>query len=267
MSQAPPPPATTDATLAAECAAAARRVLADHGWALVADWDAFVAEAQAIAEESASQASLRPRPGDTPRQRAERAVIRAYCPHLYAACREGRGPRCDRAFDELGRYLHAVARARTHDADIAESAAQRALEIIWRRLDDVREPWAFLGYARIVLVRELGAAGRADETPRLVALRGDDAEAAGVAPADPRAEDARAEAEAAAQEGALRRAIRDCLRSAAQAETILRLFLEGESVTAVARALRTTPANVWVLKSRALTRLRKCPDVARLATE
>ena len=65
----------------------------------------------------------------------------------------------------------------------------------------------------------------------------------------------------------MRRAIRDCLRSAAQAETILRLFLDGESVTAVARALRTTPANVWVLKSRALARLRKCPDVARLAAE
>ena len=258
---------TPDTTLADECARAARRVLANQGWALIDDWDAFVAEVRAVAEESASGAALRPRPGDTPRKRAERAVVRAYCPHLYAACREGRGPRADRAFDELGRYLHAVARARTRDPDAAESAAQRALEIIWRRLDDVREPWAFLGYARIVLVRELGALGRADDTPRLVALRGDDVEEAGASPADPRADDARAEAEAAAEDGPLRRAIRDCLRSAAQAETILRLVLDGESVTAVARALRTTPANVWVLKSRALARLRKCPDVARLAAE
>ncbi len=266
MSHAPPP-AARDATLADECAAATRRVLANQGWALIGDWDAFVAEVRAIAEESASQASLRPRPGDTPRKRAERAVVRAYCPHLYAACREGHGPRADRAFDELGRYLHAVARTRTHDADAAESAAQRALEIIWRRLDDVREPWAFLGYARIVLVRELGALARADDTPRLITLRSDDVEEEGVSPADPRADEARAEAETAAEDGPLRRAIRDCLRSVAQAETILRLFLDGESVTAVARALRTTPANVWVLKSRALARLRKCPDVARLVAE
>ncbi|MFN8473701.1 MAG: hypothetical protein U0822_16040 [Anaerolineae bacterium] len=264
MSEASPP-STAAATLAAECAAAAQRVLANQGWALVDDWDAFVAEVQTIAEENASQVSLRPRPGDTPRKRAERAVVRAYCPRLYTACREGRGLRAARAFDELGRYLHAVARVRTHDPDIAESAAQRALEIIWRRLDDVREPWAFLGYARIVLVRELGAQAQSNEGPLLIALRSDDVEEEGVSPADPRADDARAEAEAAAQEGALRRAIRDCLRSAAQAETILRLFLDGDSVTAVARALRTTPANIWVLKSRALTRLRKCPDVARLA--
>ncbi len=257
-------PSTANMTLADECAAAARRVLANQGWTLVEDWDAFVAEVRTVAEASASGAALRPRPGDTLRRRAERAVVRAYCPHLYAACREGRGPRADRAFDELGRYLHAVARARTRDAEAAESAAQRALEIIWRRLDDVREPWAFLGYARVVLVRELGALGRADETPRLVALRRDDVEAEGVSPADPRADEACAEAETAAQDGPLRRAIRDCLRSAAQAETILRLFLDGESVTAVARALHTTPANVWVLKSRALARLRKCDKVTQM---
>ena len=68
-------------------------------------------------------------------------------------------------------------------------------------------------------------------------------------------------------EGALREAIRRCLRSRQQREAIVRLFLEEQSVVQVADALGTTPANVWVLKSRALDRLRRCPDVSRLLAE
>ena len=245
-------------SLYALCEATARRVLANQGWELVEVWPAFVAEVVAQVDE------LRGRPGDTLAKRAERAVTRAYCPRLLAACRAG-GQQAARGFAELGRYLHAVARARCRDVDTARESTQRALEIVWRRLDDVREPWAFLGYARVILVHELDPRCRPQPSaPRLVALRPDDSEEPGIALADPHADAAQAAVEQAAEETTLRAAIRACLRSRQQREVILRLFLDGESVLAVAEALGTTPQNVWVLKSRALARLRACPDVARL---
>ena len=254
-----PPLLDTDAPGLAECEAVARRVVANQGWTLVEEWDAFVAEvARTVAAEPAG------RPGESLEKRVERAVTRAYCPILYAACCRRHGPRCVRAFEELGRYLHAVALCRVEDREAAAEAAQRVLEIVYAHLDRVREPWAFLGYARIVLLRELTPRRGQGRLLRFVPLRGDDPEAPGVQPADPQADTDRAEAERDVDQAALREAIRRCLRSPQQREVILRLFLAEQSVVQVADALGTTPANVWVLKSRALDRLRHCPDVARL---
>ncbi|MCW5853556.1 MAG: sigma-70 family RNA polymerase sigma factor [Anaerolineae bacterium] len=252
----------TDTPLLAECEAVARRVVANQGWALVGAWDAFVAEvARSVADGPAG------RVGDSLEKRIERAVTRAYCPILYAACRQRHGPRCVRAFEELGRYLHAVALRRTSDGEAAAEAAQRALEIVYAHLDDVREPWAFLGYARVILVRELKPPRRRGKLLQFVPLRGDDPQEPGVQPADPQADAGRADVERSMDDQALRDAIRRCLRSKQQRETILRLFLDEQSVVQVADALGTTPANVWVLKSRALDRLRQCPDVARLLVD
>jgi RNA polymerase sigma factor (sigma-70 family) len=242
----------------AECRAAVRRVLANQGWTLVDDHPAFLAEVTQTVRDG------RGRPGDTLRQRADRAVIRAYCPILYAACAERAGPRAIRGFEELGRYLHAIALTRCADPHLAADGAQRALELIWRHLDEVRDPWAFLGYCRIVLIREINDRLKAKTPLRFVPLRGDDPEEPGVHPADPQAEVDRAEVDRAMEDASLRQAIRTCLRSKQQREVIIRLFLEEESVTQVADALGMTPANVWVLKSRALSRLRQCPDVVRM---
>lgn len=255
----PPPPTPNDDALWRECQVAARRVLANHGWGLVDDEAAFVAEVIALVRDMPGRA------GDSLARRAERAAIHAYCPRLYEVCRAGHGQRAVQAFDELGRYLHAVARSRSRDPQRAQDAAQRALEIVWRHLDDVRDPEAFLGYARVVLLREMGPHGASrPESLRFVPLRGDDAvEEEGIVLPDPHTAEAAARAERAAADPALRAALRDCLRSAAQREVIERLFLAEESVTSVADALQTTPANVWVLKSRALSRLRQCPEVMR----
>lgn len=252
----------TDATWLAECEAVARRVVANQGWTLVGDWDQFVAEvARSVGDGTGG------RVGDSLEKRIERAVTRAYCPLLYAACCQRQGARCVRAFEELGRYLHAVALRRTEDREAAAEAAQRALEIVYAHLDDVREPWAFLGYARVILVRELTPRHALGKLLQFVPLRGDDPEEPGVQPADPQADAERADVERSMDDQALRDAIRRCLRSQQQRETILRLFLDEQSVVQVADALNTTPANVWVLKSRALDRLRQCPDVARLLAE
>ena len=249
----------TDTPWLAECEAVARRVVANQGWALVERWDEFVAEvARSVADGPAG------RVGEDPEKRIERAVTRAYCPLLYAACCPRHGPRCVRAFEELGRYLHAVALRRTEDREAAAEAAQRALEIVYAHLDDVREPWAFLGYARVILLRELTPRRGQGRLLRFVPLRGDDPDEPGVQPSDPQADADRAEAERGMDEVALREAIRRCLRSRQQREVILRLFLDEQSVVQVADALGTTSANVWVLKSRALDRLRQCPDLTRL---
>lgn len=248
----------TNETLLVECQSAVRRVLANQGWTLVEDKTAFLAE---VVE---NVRSGRGRGSDPLSQRAERGVIRAYCAILYAACCERHGPRTVRAFEELGRYLHAIAQTRCDDPDMAADGAQRALELIWRHLDEVREPWAFLGYCRIVLIREINDRLKAKTPRRFVPLRGDNADEPGVNPPDPQAETDHAEVERAQEDIQLRAALRTCLRSKQQREVIVRLFLEEESVTQVADALGMTPANVWVLKSRALSRLRECPDVARL---
>ncbi len=249
----------SEATLQAKCEAIARRVVANQGWSLVEQWDEFVAEvARSVVAGSGKRA------GDSLEKRLERAVTRAYCPLLYAACCERHGPRCVRAFEEVGRYLHAVALRRVEDREAAAEAAQRALEITYAHLDDVREPWAFLGYARIILVRELTSRRGRGKLLQFVPLRGDDPQDPGVQPSDPQADLERAEAERGVDEVALRAAIRRCLRSRQQREAIVRLFLEEQSVVQVADALGTTPANVWVLKSRALDRLRRCPDLVVL---
>jgi hypothetical protein len=56
-------------------------------------------------------------------------------------------------------------------------------------------------------------------------------------------------------------AIGACLRSPQQRQVIVGLFLRGQAVLELAEALECTPENVYVLKSRAMDRLRRCPGL------
>ena len=58
----------------------------------------------------------------------------------------------------------------------------------------------------------------------------------------------------------LEKAIRQCLRSRQQQTVLIQLFLDEKSAKEVADALGRRPADVYVLKCRAIKRLRECGE-------
>lgn len=75
-----------------------------------------------------------------------RAVVHAYSHALYAACSGSEGDqRRERGYTELFRYLYAIARQRY--PDVAEDATQHALERLYCGFEMCRQPGAFLAFA------------------------------------------------------------------------------------------------------------------------
>jgi RNA polymerase sigma factor (sigma-70 family) len=69
---------------------------------------------------------------------------------LYEACRQTSDrARCERAYTELARYLQRVAYSRW--PDLAETVAQRALELVYLKIAECRHPSKFLAFAAFKL--------------------------------------------------------------------------------------------------------------------
>ena len=256
----------------AQCEQGARRTLAQRGWTLVQDERAFAAEVEA---ETQARLLYARRPLE---KVIEDATINRYGHIWYAACRGEQGSERQRvAFIELHRYLYTAALyCAGYDPQIAEENAQAALINVWQHLEQVRDPGSFARWAQMIVINEVKAAYRREkdraqtagddipirrfrEVPVSALMRGDDddddplasAQASYPPPDLPTTDEARAHVEAA---------IRRCLRSRQQQAVIIGLFLEERSVKQVADQLAITPQFVYVLKARALKRLRACVE-------
>lgn len=210
----------------------------------------------------------------------ERTVMRHYCAQLWRACGSDDSAEQKEALTEVWNYLRPRALYRVGDASLADELAQQALERVWEKRAACRDPGAFLGWADQVLLNLIRDHYRKHSRPRstrdgiLYERREVEADAAeadenagwdtiertddGVFP-DP--------FESAAQFSMRREvlaALRDCLRNERYVKVITERYLNSKNLAQVGAAVGVTPLNTQVMTSRAMAKLRDCPEMKRV---
>jgi RNA polymerase sigma factor (sigma-70 family) len=200
-----------------------------------------------------------------------RTVIYEYCCLLHQAVGLEHTAAQQRALDEVWNYVTPIIRRILRDDGQAKACANGVLLAVWRKRGEVRDHGSFLGWAGMIAGRAALEAlrGSAGREVSFSDLFGDDEDKDNAERVEGRVSESAAvmtdklaeftvveDAEAAATLAAL---IRQCLsRTRAGAEVIIRLVLYEQPVSEVSRALDRSPANIYVIKLRALDRLRQC---------
>lgn len=230
------------------CREMVERLQLRHGWRLL-DRAEFVRRTRAALAE---QADLE----------VQYAAYGVYNLALYTACSGCEGAeRREQAYGELLRVLYE--RACHSYPDVCQDATQQALTEVVARFDACREPRAFIFFA---LQRLMGAArslrrreGRAGSLERAVG-------AEGLTLGDTIADTTDIEEQAVAEEQhtALRRFLAHYVsanpRARKQIDAVRLKFLAGLDDERISHELGVSVANVHVLRSRGLRRLRDEPD-------
>jgi RNA polymerase sigma factor (sigma-70 family) len=197
-----------------------------------------------------------------------RAVIYAYSHALYAACSGAEGlQRQNQGYHELFRYLHDIARWRY--PDVHDDAAQQAIETTFKTFERCREPGTFLAFA----IQRLMEAARM--------LRRQERHLHHFAPVTPTSQDLllageqhpdlstdvvagelRARFEQLAAEF-----LRKHPRASMQFAALQLKYLEGLDEKAISERLKTPIQGVYVLRARAIKKLRADPGWRSLAVE
>lgn len=259
------------------CRAAVEGKLADWDWQLVPNLAVFI---QGICDELALRFGPSPDPAqpESIRRAATLATIRKYGPLLFEACIRSQTDLQNRAFAEISAYLYRLALTKTPNANVAQDCTQQGLETIWRRLNQVRDPGAFLYWCKKILLNHIADYYR--ETPK-------EQEEGGTNNADTNEEnsdsgqpgqagDANSGVGQAVApdpfENVMRAQMREqlitalgaCLGNLQHVRVVIRVLLEDLGYGIVAAELGTTPLNVQVMKSRAIAKLRTCDQVLNL---
>ncbi len=254
------------------CRQVAARVMGERGWNLVDPAGDFL---QSIVDALRARYS---EPETAPEAAIERAVVRQYCAVLHAACQAQDRARQQRAFDEVRNYLYPHAVYRLHNAETAHDAVQQALAKVWQKLGSCKDPGSFLGWADQVLLNVIRDLYReyyetrltdrgAEYVPREIGLEQvSKQEERDVLTLDA-SQNPVALALGAPMRDALIATLRECLENERHVVIIVELFLNDKSFAEVGAALRASPLNVQVMKSRALARLRECPELRQLYRE
>jgi RNA polymerase sigma factor (sigma-70 family) len=238
---------------------AAQAVLASHAWSLLHESDLAAHAADLLTGVAA--------PTQT---QAERACQQIYAQTLFAAAQDP--VRQATAYREIHAYLYRIAlHQRPH---LAEDAAQEALLLIYQSIDTCRDPGAFLKFA----IYQLMTAFHRLAPHRLeVSL---DEPARTSAAGEPLVEilTRGGSLETEVEERALATDFLRWLRGVFEANprarkqllAVVLKYLEGQEDAQIAVALDTTIANVHVLRSRGLKKLRaemdKLPPSARFSS-
>jgi len=201
---------------------------------------------------------------------AGRVAVYVYSRALHAACAGGEGAeRQNRAYTELFRYLYDCAAHRY--AGTHEEVAQRALARVFTSFARCREPGAFLAFALQQLL-DAARALRREHAPAgsLAEPLGEDADAVGALP-DTRQPDPSSVAILGELRSRFAQLADEFLRKhprASQQFAALRLkFIDGLDDTTIARLLGKPVPNVYVLRARAIEKLRGEPSWRALAAE
>lgn len=246
--------------LFAQCLEASQGILARWGWGLLA------------AEELARRAKVRLTRGEvavTSPRVIRHTVLRLYGWELYQACGHWDEAMRERAFTELWAYLYPIALYRAEDAALAQDAAQQSLLTVWEKRAQCRDPHSFLSWATMIVINQVRSTFRRasvvvpDEEGEVPQRQRREVSMADLWDNDRDSEFGSKE-EAGPDRALLRResqarlvaALERTLRSSQQRQVIIGLFIEEKGVLELAQELGTTPANVYTLKSRALSRLK-----------
>jgi len=237
------------------CQEVVGRLLAERDWHLIEpeEWvDRTLAQVQAglVAE---------------PR----RVAVYIYSQALYAACSGTQGDdRREHGYKELFRYLYDVARRRYRLID--EDVAQQAIELVYERFAKCRDPGTFLAFA----LQQITAAARIVHQPRGANRRlRESAEHAGksVDEVHDRHPDLAAPLIADELRSRFQRLSEDFLRKHPRAnlqlEALHLKYIEELDDATISQQLRKPPASVYVLRSRAIEKLRAEPEWRALAVE
>jgi RNA polymerase sigma factor (sigma-70 family) len=234
-------------------------VLARRDWQLVPEPSAFVravwaelrAESSGGADGHSSQA-------------IEHATSHQYCRVLYEACLGGNPIRQQRAFFEIHKFLYRSALFKTRGTLAAEDAAQAALEKIWLKRHQVRDPGAFLGWCDLVLLTEVLMKKRRDERRERQEVVESDLAAREPDLQSDTACNPHRHAEQGEMRGQVRAAIRACLKNQQHAAVIIGMFLEDHSLKQLADELKLSLENTHKIKQRSLKKLETCAEFMRV---
>lgn len=249
-------------------------LLANRGWQLITDMPAFIAE---VCDEARRRLD-KMKKNLSVEKVIELAAINRYNQHWYAACQSTEPLRQRLAFTELHRYLYNIARYKQADTYVAEEAVQEALIKTWQSLARVHDPGAFMGYAKMVLLRELGhraaaaqkqherepaasdlQLGKTDKTPLNALPQSNEEQTIPPPNATPSPQ---WEKERLAH---LKAVIRRCLRRSVERQAvIIGRYLQEKTVKELADELQVTAQQIYLLSSRALAALRRCPELMQL---
>jgi RNA polymerase sigma factor (sigma-70 family) len=241
-----------------QCRDVAAGLLARHGWQLLSR-EQLASETH----ELACRASRSSRP---------RAALAAYSRVLHMACSGALGSdRRDLAYVELWRYLRGCAARRFADGgeDVAQSALERTLASFHR----CRRPNAFLAFA----LQQLSDAARTLRRQQRGAIASldvpadDQEDALAERLRDPRQVDPELIVVAREDRGRLDR-IRDRFlernpRAGQQLAAVWLKYVEELDESAISQHLGKPVGSLYVLRSRALTKLQMDPDVRSLARD
>jgi RNA polymerase sigma factor (sigma-70 family) len=190
---------------------------------------------------------------------AGRAAVLAYSRALHEACSGRRGPELrERGYGELADYLRGAARLQ---GDLRDDTVQIALERTYERFDYCRSPGSFLAFA----LQQLADATRATrrQESRAATQRGDHADSSAADPASGLVSgELRARFEQLAQAF-----LRAHPRAGRQFMALRLKFVDGLDDSAIAAYLQIPIDNVYVLRSRAIRKLRDSSEWRSLAVE
>jgi RNA polymerase sigma factor (sigma-70 family) len=243
------------------CSAIVQELMEDNDWHLLTE-DAFV---QAVLERVPPERSNEP-------GQLRKWCINTYCRQaLHPACRGALGEqKRNRGFEELATYLHRLAHRKW--PQIAEDAVQEALVTVYDRVEQCRNPGAFLAFA-IQQLRDAAKKLSKVETRKLsldeLLKYGDISADKAVGMAEEEGvEDAALYADLKRQVAARIEQVRQQNpRAHRQLDAVWLRYFRELSNAEIATVLKTTPENVSVLINRGLKKLRKNKQLWDLAEE
>jgi RNA polymerase sigma factor (sigma-70 family) len=239
------------------CAEAVDRLLARHSWQLL---DRAEFARRALTHLRGGAASD-----------ARRAATHAYSLTLHAACSGGDGvERQNRAYTELFRYLYDIALQRYPSAH--EEIAQQALAHIYTTFERCRQPGAFLAFAIQQLLDTARSLRREQPPLRSLAAPSSVAEVElGELLPDERQTDPSDAVIAGELQARFAQLATEFLRvhprAARQFDALRLKFIDGLDDQTIAKQLGNSVRNVYVLRARAIEKLRAEPAWRALAIE
>jgi RNA polymerase sigma factor (sigma-70 family) len=244
-----------DAALARLCQEVTGRLLVEHDWHL-RDHEDLARRTLAQLRASATADPYR-------------AALYVYSQALHAACSGGEGAqRQNIGYTELFRYLYDSARRRY--PDVYEDATQRALRQVFLSFERCRQPGTFLSFAFQQLLDAARAVRRQEERPRRRAAPGALIELTAELPdrsaVDPATELIAGELRARFEQLAVA-FLQKYPRATRQFKALRLKYIDGLDEAAISRELGTPVASVYVLRARAVKKLRAEPDWRTLAIE
>lgn len=249
--------------------------LGNRGWALVRAEDDFLAE---VVGELGARYSHTAAVTDPD---IARATVRCYTRVLFDACGRDGTAEQRRAFDELWDYMYSHAVYRLHEQTAAQDALQETLGKVFEKRATCKDAGCFLGWCDQIL-RNVIAGRFRSEYQRVLTARGVEFERREISQAEwdggnvtgqedqtgdsvpDTMQDTLKDALGGPMRDALLTALRDCLENERQVTVVLELFINDKNFLEVAELLRTSPLNAQVIKSRALQKLRDCPEMIQL---